>query len=177
MEVWKDIKGYEGYYQISNLGNVKSCNRQIKRLNHLKNLKEKLKKSTLDKGTGYYCVVLSKNNKRNKCYIHRLVAEAFIPNPDNLPFVNHKDETRTNNRIENLEWCTPLYNNTYGTLLKRLKNLKGKIIYQYDLEGHFIKKWESSMEISRTLKLSQSNIIKCCKGKRNKVGGFIWRYE
>ena len=173
LEVWKDIKNYEGYYQVSNLGNVRSCDRVIKRLNFFKKIRGKNLKKVIDNSTGYYCVGLSKNNKANRFYVHRLVAQAFIPNPNNLKYVNHKDETRTNNKVENLEWCTALYNNTYGTLLDRLKNLKGKVIYQYDLQGNFIKKWESSMEIQRVLKLTQSNIIKCCKGKRKKVGGYI----
>lgn len=110
-EIWKDIEGYEGLYQVSNLGKVKS-------LNYNKTAKSELLK--LRKNTnGYTRVVLYKNRKAKDYQVHRLVAEAFIPNPNNYPIINHKDENKTNNRVDNLEWCTYLYNNTYGTTIER----------------------------------------------------------
>lgn len=107
-EIWKNIKGYEGAYQISNLGNVRSLDRYVKDKNRTQFIKGKrLKKG---KRNTYYVISLNKNGSRKSYQIHRLVAEAFIPNPNNYPVVNHIDENRTNNRIENLEWCTQKYN-------------------------------------------------------------------
>lgn len=117
-EVWKDIQGYEGLYQVSNLGRVRHLPYTIKwggKLEH-----RPLKESNQHKNTGGYCiVVLSKNSKSKQFLIHRLVAQAFIPNPDNLPEVNHIDEDKTNNKVDNLEWCDRKYNINYGTRTER----------------------------------------------------------
>lgn len=122
MEIWKDIEGYEGLYQVSNMGRIKS-------LNYRNTGKEGLLSCKPNKD-GYIVVGLSKNKKVKPFYAHRLVAEAFLPNPDNLPVVNHKIddyEHRSDNRVENLEWCTVEYNNNYGTHNKKLsKSNKGK---------------------------------------------------
>ena len=162
MEIWKDIKGYEGKYQVSNFGNVKS-------LNYRNTGKEHLMKPILQT-TGYFYVRLC--NKPNKIYsIHRLVADAFIPNPENLPCVNHKDENKTNNHVDNLEFCTQLYNNEYGTRLKRvseslLNNPKlSRKVYQYTIDGKFVREWESTQECRRN-GFNHSHIVSCCKGER-----------
>lgn len=122
MEIWKDIKGYEGLYQVSNKGRVKS-------LGNNKTRKEKIL-SLKPNNKGYIRVTLYKNNIKKHFSVHRLVAEAFIPNPDNLPQVNHiidDFEHRSDNRVENLEWCTAEYNSNYGTHNEKLsKSLKGK---------------------------------------------------
>ena len=107
MEEWKDIKGYEGIYQISNKGRVKT-------LGNNKTKKEKIRDGKID-NRGYKRISLCKNGKDKKYSIHRLVAEAFLPNPDNLPVVNHKDENKLNNNVENLEWCTQEYNVNYSS--------------------------------------------------------------
>lgn len=121
MEEWRDIKGYEGIYQVSNLGRVKSLGNGKKR-------KEKiLKQQKTGRWKNYYKVILFKNGIPKTKKIHRLVAEAFIPNPNNYPCVNHKDENPSNNFVENLEWCSYEYNNNYGTKNKRVsETLKGK---------------------------------------------------
>ena len=152
MEIWKDIKGYEGLYLISNLGNIKSLH-NYRRGNIIK---PKLKK-------GYYQVGLRKNNIRKWYAVHRLVALTFIPNPNNLPCVNHKDENKLNNNINNLEWCTVYYNNCYGSRLKRVavNNKLRKPIIQYDLNGNFIKEYMSIAEASRQCNISVSNIYFC----------------
>lgn len=112
MELWKDIQGYEGYYQVSNEGRVKSLERDVEWRGTIRHQSERiLKESTHNRG--YKRVVLY-NGSPNIEFVHRLVAEAFIPNPNNYPIINHKDENPSNNRVENLEWCTPQYNNTYN---------------------------------------------------------------
>ena len=123
-EIWKDIKEYEGLYQISNLGRVK----RLKFINrHLNFKKERILKPYKDGGKNYFIIALYKNGKREYKQIHRLVAEAFIPNTNNFPLVNHKDENKTNNYVNNLEWCTCKYNTNYGT--SRLKMSKKRIEY------------------------------------------------
>lgn len=118
-EVWKDIKGYEGLYMVSSLGNVKSMN--YRRSGKPKNLK--LKYTT----SGYNSVVLSKDGTKKDRMVHRLVAETFIPNPERYPQINHKDEDKFNNEVDNLEWCTEKYNSNYGTGKERMaKSLTGK---------------------------------------------------
>lgn len=109
MEFWKDIKGYEGLYQVSNYGRVKSLGNEASR-------KEKIRKVKYDRN-GYPVIILHKNGEKKFFLTHRLVAEAFMPNPDNLPEINHKDECKTNNFVENLEWCNRYYNVTYGNII------------------------------------------------------------
>lgn len=118
-EIWKPVKGYEGYYEVSNLGRVRSIDRVV--VDTVRNCERLLKGKVLvqnDKENGYKTVVFCKEHKTHNKYVHRLVAEVFIPNPDNLPQINHKDEDKTNNRVDNLEWCTQLYNNLYGSRMK-----------------------------------------------------------
>lgn len=126
-EIWKDIAGYEGLYQVSNLGSVKSIDRKVFGKEHLfvQFKKGKIKKAHLS-GKGYLKVVLYKENKPKRCYVHRLVAETFLNNPNNLPQVNHKDENKLNNNVSNLEWCTNKYNCNYGTKNERMINTRLK---------------------------------------------------
>ena len=175
MEIWKDIKGYEGKYQVSNYGRVKSLNYR-----HTGN--EKLLKPILQTD-GYLYVSLCKPLKRFS--IHRLVAEAFIQNPDNLPEVNHKDENPTNNHVDNLEWCTNKYNINYGSRNKRVSESLSKKVYQYTLDGELVKEWKSTAECGRN-GFQQQNIVRCCKGgfirnnkwvNVNQHRGYKWTYE
>ena len=127
MEIWKDIKNFEGLYQVSNLGRVKSLPRTINK----RKCKEIIKTATLS-NKGYYRLSLCKNGTTKYYAIHRLVAEAFVPNPNNFPIVNHKDTNRTNNNANNLEWCTYKYNSNYGNV--RAKRLISKAILYLDKE-------------------------------------------
>ena len=163
-EIWKDKKDYEGLYQVSNCGRVKS----------IKFGKEIIMKQHI-RGR-YYYVGLSKNGIVKKYSVHRLVAEAFIDNPDNLPQVNHKDENKLNNVVTNLEWCDAKYNTNYGTARQRMTEKQSKPVLQYDLEGNFIKEWKSTMECGRN-GFNQSSVAACCRGKRKTAKGFIWEYK
>lgn len=190
-EIWKSIPDFPNY-MVSNLGNVKSLN--FGRMN-----KEKILKPHINT-YGYYQAHLSKNGKHYYFYIHRLVAQAFIPNPDNLPQVNHKDEDKINNAVSNLEWCTAKYNNNYGTHNERMgktrrgikftpehkdklsKAHKGLITYQRPIlqlskSGLIIlRKWESAKQASRELNVNNSHIGSCCRGERKTAGNYRWIY-
>ena len=163
-EYWKPVVGYEGLYEVSNWGRVKS----------LKFGKEKILKPIIRHG--YYFVGLSKNGIVKSYSVHRLVAQVFIPNPNNLPCVNHKDENKQNNVVSNLEWCTHEYNNSYGTRSKRVAEKQSKPVLQYDLEGNLIKEWVSINECGRN-GFNQGGICKCCNGKQKIYKGFIWKYK
>ena len=143
---------------------------------------------------GYEFVELFNESGSKRMSVHRLVAEAFIPNPDNLPCVNHKDETRTNNNVENLEWCTYKYNTNYGTCIARrtmhtdyssdiYKKLAinanrkmWKQVLQFDKDGNFICSFENIKKASVATGARQGRISACCKGKAKTAGGFIWKY-
>ena len=164
-ELWKDIKDYEGHYQVSNWGRIKS----------IKFGKERILKPVTDRH-GYLLVSLWKNNKQKTYKVHRLVAEAFIPNPYNLPQVNHKDENPLNNNVNNLEWCNSKYNCNFGTRIERISKRRSKTVLQYDLEGNFIKEWKSTHECGRN-GYDQGNVAACCQGKLKKHKDSIWRYK
>jgi hypothetical protein len=165
MEVWKDIKGYEGLYQVSNFGRVKSLSNGRAR-------KEKMRKISVRSG-GYLYVGLYKNNKGQKFSVHRLVAEAFVPNPNKLNEVNHKDENATNNCADNLEWCTRSYNNNYGTRNERAAKSRSKPVVCVELGEVY----SGAEDAARKLRLHGSHIIACCDGERKTTGGYHWRYK
>lgn len=179
-EIWKDIKGYEGLYQVSNYGNVKSLekinctNKKYLSLCYLR--KERILKP-IKNYRGALRVILAINGKKSAFYIHRLVANAFIPNPDNLPQVNHKDENVKNNKVDNLEWCTAQYNSNYGNRNNKiLKHIK-KPILQYNLDGKFIKEYESITQASKETKIPISSIsANCCK-QRDKTNGYVFKFK
>ena len=163
-EIWKDIKGYDGKYQISNKGNIKNVKRN------------KLLKIQFNKN--YKCIHLVGTDGKIKNYtIHRLMAQSFIPNPDNLSCVNHKDENKLNNSLDNLEWCTKKYNCNYGTAIERTKKQNQKTLLQYDLNNNFIKEWNGLNECAKSLNVSASHISQCCNNKRNKAYNYIWKYK
>ena len=185
MEEWRDIKGYEGKYMVSNLGRVKS-------LNYNNTGKEEIMKGG-DDGHGYLQVNLSKDGKVKNCRINRLVAQAFLENPQNLPEVNHKNEDKTDNRVENLEWCSKSYNINYGTRNKKAgkkiaEKLKGrklaeehkkklsKPVFSVNKESGLIMWWQSIREAEKCTGINKGSITLCCQGKRNSAGGHTWFY-
>ena len=167
-EIWKDIEGYEGYYMVSNLGNVKS-------LNYNGTDKEGILKP-YDMGYDYLYVKLYKDGKKKWYRIHRLVATAFCENPHEFKEVNHIDEDRTNNCADNLEWCSREYNNNYGTRNQRVAEKLSKPVIAINKKTGLILEFSSAHEAERKTGIDPGNIIRCCKGKRNSAGGFYWMY-
>ena len=168
-EIWKDIEGYEGIYQVSNLGRVKSLKRHS--VNNA-NTKDRLLKPSLD-SKGYLHVILSKNGIQYNKTIHRLVAQTFIPNPENKPQVNHIDEDKTNNMVCNLEWMTNKENRNHGTAIKRMCITNSKPIIC--TKGNIKEKYNSQKEFCLKYGLSSGHVSDVISGKRKTVGG--WRIE
>ena len=178
MEEWKDIEGYEGIYQVSNYGNIRRVDSIVKYDNEKEvHYNSKLLKP-IKQGNGYYYINLNYKGIGKTFRVHRLVAKAFIQNPDNLPIINHKNEDKADNRVENLEWCTYKYNSNYGTLPRKRDEISkniSKTVLQLTPNGSIVKKWDSTMECGRN-GYSQSHIVQCCNGKRKTHKGFKWMY-
>lgn len=179
-EVWKDIPGYEGLYQVSDLGRVRSLERwryNPKCKDGKQYVPEKILKAA--ERTGYLVVAINKNGKRKSYSVHRLVAQAFIPNPENKRTVNHKDGNKKNNRVSNLEWNTDSENVNHAIitgLLKFENNRKGsKEVEQYDKNMNLIATYPSMREAERA-GFKEPKICLCCNGKRKFHGGYIWKY-
>ena len=172
-EEWRDVVGYEGRYQVSSTGRVKS----LKRKDCLgRTIRERMLKPC-DNGRGYLYISLSDGTGEHKRhYIHRLVGEAFVPNPLEKEDVNHKDENPSNNHASNLEWLTHKENLNYGMRNERVAKANSKPVAQYTKDGAFIKVWGSAAEVKRQLGFNHSNIIQVAKGNRKTACGFIWRY-
>lgn len=183
MEQWKAIPGYEGLYEVSNTGKVRSLTRYKRELNrHLHK-------------QGYEYVQLTKDHETKNKLVHRLVAMAYINNPNNYPQVNHIDEDKTNNNVNNLEWCTAKYNMNYGKGAKArhikidyskpifkenaVKNGKktSRAIVQFTKDGVFVARYDSAKEAMRKLGVKNAHITEVAKGKRPSANGFVWRYE
>lgn len=177
-EIWKPVPEYEDLYEVSNMGRVRSLFRYKKILHpSLTN--------------GYFTVELWKDKQRKRIGVHRLVAMCFCENPKGKPFVNHKDESRTNNNASNLEWVTHIENCNYGTaIIRRVKHTDfasrrvnnanqiikvSKPVDQFDRNGNFIKRWESASECSRETGFSVSGIRGVATGKRNSIFGYVFR--
>ena len=165
-EIWCPIKGYEGLYEVSDKGMVKSIGYGKERI---------LSPGKLQ--NGYLRVNLCKNGEKKNLLVHRLVAQAFIPNPDNLPQVNHRDEDKTNNSVQNLEWCDRKYNNNYGNRNQMVSMKLSKPVLQYTKSGEFVKEWKSATYVQRTIGYFQNYISYCCNGKYKSAYGYIWKYK
>ena len=180
MEIWKDIAGYEGLYQVSNLGRVKSLKK-----GRWGTGKERILKPAKD-GNGYLFVKLCKDGNSKMYHIHRLVADAFIPNPDNLPTVDHINRDRTDNRVENLRWasmkmqaenkCEWDRTNQKIAVAKSCKERCSIPVSQYTKSGEFVAIYPSTREAERQTGINKGNINSCIKGRYKSDGGYIWRY-
>ena len=182
IEIWKDIENYEGLYQVSNLGRVKSLERDIFFPNGIiiRHMEERILVQYINK-YGYSSVRLCKNGKMKTMTIHRLVALAFIPNPENKPQVNHKDEVKANNVVSNLEWCDAQYNINYGTRTARQiqncnfkfgNNPRAKAVFCVELNKTF----DCARRAEEELGVNINCIGSACKGKAKTAGGFHWKY-
>ena len=192
MEVWKDIKDYEGLYQINNKGEVKALEKTIWNGQGYLYFPEKIRKLNPDKD-GYLNITLSNKGKVKTFKIHRLVAEAFIPNPNNLPEVNHKDGDKTNNNVDNLEWCTRKENQKHAFRIGLINqngernHMYGKLgadnpnsipIYQLNKNtGDIIREYDSLASAGRDLSVNTGKICLVCQGKRNSAYGYKWKYK
>lgn len=187
MEKWKEVEGYEGLYEISNLKRVKSLKRQVKNLNGFRTVNERILATKIH-SCGYVQVVLRKYGT-DKCFrIHVLVAKAFIPNSDNKPQVNHIYGVKLNNIVHNLEWVTRkenmqhasqsgLLNNTVLAENRRkiLENHK-RVVSQFLKDGLFLKNFNSIKEAAEICDIPAPNIVDVCAGRRKSAGGFVWKY-
>lgn len=163
-ETWKPIQGFENSYLVSNLGNIWSLRR---------NKALRVRKST----RGYGLVNLSSRGHMTTHRVHRLVATHFLPNPLNLPEVNHLNENKLDNRVENLEWCDRFRNVNYGDRTTKQKSKVSIPVVQFSPSGTQIAVFPSGIQAARELKISSSGISACCRGKRKTLGGYKWKYE
>lgn len=163
-EEWRDVVGYEGYYQVSNFGNIRSI-----RFNKIRQIRP------AEKSNGYFHVSLCVDRKSKICLVHRLVAKAFIENPNNYPSINHKDENKSNNNMNNLEWCTDSYNCLYGNRNKKISNKIYKPIIQLK-DGIEIKRFVSAKHIKEELGYNPSAISNSIYGKLKNAYGFEWKF-
>jgi len=175
-EVWKDVVGYEGLYEVSNSGKV----RMLRNGNSHYMAEKRCQKNN----KGYLTTMLSnKDRSRKRWLVHRLVAIAFLPNPNNYPYINHKDENKENNSVDNLEWCDNRYNVLYSlerheraTPNTRNGKRKHMRVIQCTMDGEVIREWENAREVFRETGMSDCSVTSCCLGKRNMAYGYKWRY-
>lgn len=186
MAIWAAIKGFDSTYWVSDEGQVRSIDRVVGQKNKYGTYKRLIKGCLLKpakNNRGYLLVNLCKDGKQKGYLIHRLVAEAFVDNPDNLPEVNHKSEKdKTDNRAEALEWCDRKFNINYGTRTQRMaeKNTNGKCskpVLQFDKQGNFLKEWPSMKEVERETGFFYPSVSDCCRRKRKSAYGYIWKFK
>jgi hypothetical protein len=181
-EIWKDIEGYEGIYQVSNLGQVRSLDRYTEQVGLQGSTFERFRRGTIIKQTpnkrGYLMVGLydASVHKKRRLYVHRLVAFAFVPGYSEDKEVNHKDEVITNNHADNLEWITQRENLNYGTRGYRVNKNRSVGVEQYDTEGHLIATFKSMNDAERETGIYRNSIKLCCQGKTKTAKGYRWRY-
>lgn len=176
-EIWLPVVGSEATKEVSNYGRVRSLDQKVFNGKVFYIKKGRILKLTLSNKGYLTCCINGKNQ-----FVHRVVAKTFIPNISNYPCINHKNEIKTDNRVDNLEWCTYRYNNEYGThreksisTLKKCGERKRICVYSIDNYGNIVKKYSSIRDASLDTNLSSGHISECCNGKRITVGGLKWR--
>lgn len=193
MEIWKNVRNYEKLYQVSNYGRIRSLDRKYK--SKLKYQNEITKKGKILKPiitkNGYQCVNLSKNGKTKMFFLHKIIADCFL-NKNDFKYedeqdkknaviekldINHKDENKSNNKVENLEYCTRKYNINYGTHNERKSEKQSISVIQLDKNNNIIKEWKSIANAGNILNINKTNISLCCKKKRKTAGGYVWEYK
>lgn len=185
--VRKQVIGYEGLYEVDQFGRVYGIDRTKTVVDNGRTYEKPIAGRQMKQSihtNGYKTVSLTKNGSTKTMFVHRIVAEAFLPNPNNLPMVNHKDEDKTNNFIDNLEWCTASYNRTYGKAIERqAKKIRGReskkkiAVIQKDMNGEFLNWFDSLTKAAESVKGSTSSISAVCKGKRKMAYGYLWKYD
>ena len=171
METFVDIKGYEGLYKVSDKGQILSLNYKGKGV-------EKILSNKPNAGNKYWAITLVKDGIQKTFMVHRLVAEAFIPNPNNLPQINHKDENGKNNDVSNLEWCSRSYNMNYGTRAEKQSKKVKKAVIQLSMDGNFIREWEGGCDAEEYYnKRTAQNIGRCCRGIIKSAYGYKWKFK
>jgi len=174
-EIWKDVPGYEGIYQASTFGRIKS-------LPNPGNRHYEIIMIPFVRERGYKFITLIKNGIKWGTMVHRVIGITFIDNPLSLPYINHKDENPSNNHVDNLEWCTPKYNSNYGTGIKRnalarINGIRSKKVYKFSLDGEYIEEYPSLNEVGRKDGFNIKNISSVCLGRRKYANGFKWSYK
>lgn len=172
-EIWRNIEGFDGKYQVSNQGRIRSMWRNNQYKTHI-GTPTILKLITHRQG--YLYVLLSKDGKQTKHYIHRLVAEAFLPNPNNLPQINHKDENKSNNIVDNLEWCDGKYNSNYGTRVERHRAMISKPVIQTTMDGEYVRWFQSATVAENECGYDSAYISQVCNGKRPNAYGYKFHF-
>lgn len=177
VEEWKDIQGFEECYQVSNKGKVRSKDRWVKNGNKSNRFVKGQEIVGCSDKDGYKIVLLSKNNKKTHWRVHKLVATTFeLPNPNGYVEINHKDDNKENNHLDNLEWCSRSYNNTYNGKAIRTGKTQMVKIAQFSLDGKFIRNWDSAKIVERELGFCNTSINSCCRGKAHTAYGYVWKY-
>lgn len=176
IEEFKPILNYEGLYEVSNFGRIKSCTREVKSGSGFRVMQEHFI-TQKDDGNGYLIVNLWKDNKLKHYKVHRLVASAFISNPNGLRDVNHKDENKYNNNVENLEWTSHKANINYGTHNERSVNSRSKAVGQYDkITKELLATYKNAYIAEEITGINESSISKCCRNIRKYAGGYSWKF-
>lgn len=178
-EIWKDIPGYEGIYQVSNIGRVRGLDRRAQRNDYTIRVNGKILAQGTNRGSagGYHFVGLNKDGEKKQVYVHRIVASAFLPNPDGLKFINHKNRNIADNRVENLEWCTAQYNVTYLDAHLKRGEKQRKAVLVYNKDGTLFGEFDCCASVAKALGMWTDTIHRYMAGKHKNRDGLTFKYK